>query len=333
MADSTHLQLPYIAANQAQKHVTHNEGIRLLDGLVQLAVLDRDLTTPPGSPADGSRYLVASGATGAWDDWDGNIAYYVDGAWMKLVPHPGWLCWVADEELLLVRGPSGWGALTTGAGYSLKGITRLYSGTSIVIDASVTAALIRGVGGGGGGGGAQGGATGGAAGGGGAGGAFFEALKTGIGGATLTYAIGAAGAAGSTAGGNGGTGGTTSISNGTWTLQAQGGVGGNGQTTGNWAQAVAGGYGQNATGGDLNIGGEAGSGGIRLDAQNVLAGRGAGSRFGAGGNAYAGNAAGQQGLGQGAGGGGGSVAANATGRAGGAGAAGYIEIWEFVGGA
>ena len=62
MSDATtHLLLPYILAAQAQKHVTHNEALRLLDGLVQLSVLDRDLTAPPGSPADGDRYIVASG--------------------------------------------------------------------------------------------------------------------------------------------------------------------------------------------------------------------------------------------------------------------------------
>ena len=50
MSDATtHLLLPYILAAQAQKHVTHNEALRILDGLVQLSVLDRDLTAPPGS--------------------------------------------------------------------------------------------------------------------------------------------------------------------------------------------------------------------------------------------------------------------------------------------
>jgi hypothetical protein len=50
MSDATtHLLLPYILAAQAQKHVTHNEALRILDGLVQLSVLDRDLTAPPGA--------------------------------------------------------------------------------------------------------------------------------------------------------------------------------------------------------------------------------------------------------------------------------------------
>ena len=63
---STHLLLPYILASQAQKHVTHNEALRLLDAMVQLSVLDRDLTArlparqmatgiswPPAPPASG----------------------------------------------------------------------------------------------------------------------------------------------------------------------------------------------------------------------------------------------------------------------------------------
>jgi Protein of unknown function (DUF2793) len=44
---TTHLLLPYILASQAQKHVTHNEALRLLDAMVQLSVLDRDLTPAP----------------------------------------------------------------------------------------------------------------------------------------------------------------------------------------------------------------------------------------------------------------------------------------------
>jgi hypothetical protein len=92
MSDTTtHLGLPYLLAAQAQKHVTHNEALRLLDAMVQLSVLDRTRTTPPASPADGNRHLVASGATGLWAGWDLNIAFWVDGAWIRLVPRTGWL--------------------------------------------------------------------------------------------------------------------------------------------------------------------------------------------------------------------------------------------------
>ena len=105
---TTHLLLPYILASQAQKHVTHNEALRLLDAMVQLSVLDRTRTAPPASPADGDRHIVASGATGLWAGWDLNVAFWVDGVWMRLVPRPGWLAWIAAEQAFVVWNGSAW---------------------------------------------------------------------------------------------------------------------------------------------------------------------------------------------------------------------------------
>jgi hypothetical protein len=105
---TTHLLLPYILASQAQKHVTHNEALRLLDAMVQLSVLDRNRTAPPASPADGDRHIVASGATGLWAGWDLNVAFWVDGVWMRLVPRPGWLAWIADEAAFAAWDGSAW---------------------------------------------------------------------------------------------------------------------------------------------------------------------------------------------------------------------------------
>lgn len=105
---TTHLLLPYILASQAQKHVTHNEALRLLDAMVQLSVLDRTRTAPPVSPTDGDRHIVASGATGLWTGWDLNVAFWVDGVWMRLVPRPGWLAWIAAEQAFVVWNGSAW---------------------------------------------------------------------------------------------------------------------------------------------------------------------------------------------------------------------------------
>jgi hypothetical protein len=128
MSDATtHLLLPYILAAQAQKHVTHNEALRRLDGLVQLSVLDRDLTAPPPSPADGDRYIVASGATGDWAGWDLNVALWTDGAWLRLPPRTGWRAWVEDEGLLLVYDGSGWVGTTPA---SLQNLALLGLGTT-----------------------------------------------------------------------------------------------------------------------------------------------------------------------------------------------------------
>ncbi len=53
---------------------------------------------------------MAAGATGAWVGWDLNVAYFVDGAWMRLVPRPGWRAWAEDEDLLLVFDGAAWTA-------------------------------------------------------------------------------------------------------------------------------------------------------------------------------------------------------------------------------
>lgn len=108
MSNTPNLDLPYIAAAQAQKHVTHNEAIRRLDALIQLSVADRDLSAPPAAPADGARYIVAANATGTWAGQEGRVAAWQDGAWAFLTPRAGWLAWVADETVLLSHNGSDW---------------------------------------------------------------------------------------------------------------------------------------------------------------------------------------------------------------------------------
>ncbi|MDH2326893.1 DUF2793 domain-containing protein [Cereibacter sp. SYSU M97828] len=84
------LSLPFLEPAQAQKHVTHNEALRLLDVLVQPVVKDRTLRTPPAAPSEGDRHIVAAGATGDWAGRDGRIAVRVEQHWEFIAPQPGW---------------------------------------------------------------------------------------------------------------------------------------------------------------------------------------------------------------------------------------------------
>lgn len=130
MTDQTsNLSLPYILPAQAQKHVTHNEALRMLDAILQLAVLDRDLTAPPAGPAEGDRYIVAAGAAGAWAGHDGEVAAWQDGAWAFLVPRPGWLAWVADEAAVFYRTDDGWTPLASAIA-ALQNLALLGVGTA-----------------------------------------------------------------------------------------------------------------------------------------------------------------------------------------------------------
>ncbi len=105
------LALPLLAAAQAQKHVTVNEALSRLDGLVQLSVISSTQTAPPASPAEGDRYIVATGATGAWAGWDDSVALFSGGAWLRLIPQTGWLAWDQGAGSALVWTGSAWSGL------------------------------------------------------------------------------------------------------------------------------------------------------------------------------------------------------------------------------
>ena len=113
---STLLSLPYIQPAQAQKHVTHNEALRMLDALVQLAVDSRALTVPPVDPIDGARYIVASGAVGDWAGQDFAIALNAGGGWLFLQPNVGWRAYVADEATEVIWQCSLWQAGSSSGG-------------------------------------------------------------------------------------------------------------------------------------------------------------------------------------------------------------------------
>lgn len=122
MSDTTsRLLLPYILAAQAQKHVTHNDALRRLDGLVNLTVEDRSRSAPPANPTQGSAYLVATGASGLWAGWSGDVALWADGAWLRLPARPGWRLWILAEEVMLVRLAAGWVTLDAAMGLLVRG--------------------------------------------------------------------------------------------------------------------------------------------------------------------------------------------------------------------
>ena len=102
------LNLPYILPAQAQKHVTHNEAIRLLDMIVQLAVASRSLTVPPAAPAIADRYIVGVGATGAWAGKDNLIAVWGTTGWVYVTPLAGWQAYVTAEGAAAIFNGTAW---------------------------------------------------------------------------------------------------------------------------------------------------------------------------------------------------------------------------------
>lgn len=105
---SARLAMPYIQPAQAQKHVTHNEALRVLDVVVQLSLASRTLNTPPLIAQNGSCYLVPAAAGGDWVGQAGRIALRDNDAWDFLTPRTGWLAMVLDEDRLLFFDGADW---------------------------------------------------------------------------------------------------------------------------------------------------------------------------------------------------------------------------------
>lgn len=112
--DTTILSLPLILPAQAQKHVTHNEALLKLDLVVQLAVINRTLTTAPALPAIGDRHIVAAGATGPWVGQSGRIAMFTQAGWQFTEALPGWQAYVLAEGQMAAFDGLVWSALSDG---------------------------------------------------------------------------------------------------------------------------------------------------------------------------------------------------------------------------
>lgn len=106
--DTTILSLPLILPAQAQKHVTHNEALVQLDLIVQLAVINRTLTSAPALASVGDRHIVAAGATGVWAGQSGRIALLSETGWQFTQPLAGWRAHVLSEGQTAVFDGLAW---------------------------------------------------------------------------------------------------------------------------------------------------------------------------------------------------------------------------------
>jgi hypothetical protein len=140
MTETAQLNLPLLLPAQAQKHVTVNEALRLLDGLVQSVVVSATETAPPAEPGEGQAWIVGGpGAVNDWEGWEGDIAAWADGAWLRLRAREGWRVWVLGEATLRVRVGAAWLPLTQALG--LVGAATLADGslTGLGVNAAVDA--------------------------------------------------------------------------------------------------------------------------------------------------------------------------------------------------
>ena len=111
------LGLPLLQPAQAQKHVTVNESLAKLDGLVNLVLQSVNQTTPPSAVVDGECWGVPTDATGAWSGKSGNVAISSNGGWVFSSLAAGMRAFVVEHGCQAIFSGKSWvsGAITLGS--------------------------------------------------------------------------------------------------------------------------------------------------------------------------------------------------------------------------
>ncbi len=89
MSRTPRLSIPFLSAGQAQKELTHNEALQMLDALIATAVEDAPQASAPAAPTVGLCYLVSASPTGVWAGQANKLAQYTAGGWRFIAPVEG----------------------------------------------------------------------------------------------------------------------------------------------------------------------------------------------------------------------------------------------------
>lgn len=109
--------LPLLHAGQAQKEMTHNEALAMLDLLAAPAVEAMDAAVPPQAPAPGQCWLLGEVPEGDWAGRPGALAGWTVSGWRFVDPNEGMAVWVRDRGVSARRVAGEWriGAVLAGA--------------------------------------------------------------------------------------------------------------------------------------------------------------------------------------------------------------------------
>lgn len=114
MTDTPNHLLTLVEANQSQKEATLATDLYRVDMLLIPKIINRTTNTPPGSPANGDRYIVGSSPTGAWSGKAGNITMFASNAWIFQAPIAGMIVLDTGAAELLVYKGSAWRSMWLG---------------------------------------------------------------------------------------------------------------------------------------------------------------------------------------------------------------------------
>lgn len=114
------LGLRELTQNQAAPDVAHNEGLQVIDTLLQSYIISI-IAVAPGAPNSGDAHII-TGTPGAGADWEGavedDIAYYYVDAWYYLTPSEGWLIYLSSTNTYYKYDGANWAANSASPNFS-----------------------------------------------------------------------------------------------------------------------------------------------------------------------------------------------------------------------
>lgn len=103
-----HHALPLLASGQAQKEITHNEALIIIDALLAGTIESAALTEPPSTIAVGQMWLVAANAGGVWSGQSGRLALMSEGGWRYIDPPVGSRFYDRNRSAFICLRENGW---------------------------------------------------------------------------------------------------------------------------------------------------------------------------------------------------------------------------------
>jgi hypothetical protein len=134
---SDRLKLPLLASGQAQKELTHNEALTLIDFAIQPVVASIAPAQIPVSPAPGQCWIAGGNATGAWAGHSHHLCCWTEGGWRFVASFPGFTIWsVADAMFAKFNGSTWEKGQINAKQLSINGVPVLGSQRPAISDAS-----------------------------------------------------------------------------------------------------------------------------------------------------------------------------------------------------
>ena len=118
MENTGRYALPLIMPQQAQKHVTHNEALTLVDGLIFPVIAGFGSNVAPTNPVPGKAWYTGPNPTGDWFDQPLRLAIFTSAGWRFVVPQKGLTAFDETSGQMILFDGSNWASLSTAINFN-----------------------------------------------------------------------------------------------------------------------------------------------------------------------------------------------------------------------